>query len=305
MIRSLSLFVSLIALPVMGQELRLPGNAAQTVTTVSSPESLAIATGPFEGGALPTVAAEGTLTRAAWRIPGSGITTLQMLRPLREQLRNAGFVPVYECKDTACGGFDFRFGLDLLPPPSMQVNLLDFRYFAARKDDAFVAVMISRTGGAGYIAIDRVGSGAAPEAQTSAAPIRTETVAAPTDISGGLESIGRVVLGDLAFETGSAQLADGAYGSLADLAAYLNANPTLKIALVGHTDSEGSLNGNIALSKRRAGAVLERLVSAHDIPRRQLSAEGNGFLSPIANNLQAEGREANRRVEAIVISTGE
>jgi outer membrane protein OmpA-like peptidoglycan-associated protein len=63
------------------------------------------------------------------------------------------------------------------------------------------------------------------------------------------------------------------------------------------------LNGNIALSKKRAEAVLETLVSDFNVPRAQMDAQGMGYLSPIASNLTAQGREANRRVEVIVTST--
>ena len=63
------------------------------------------------------------------------------------------------------------------------------------------------------------------------------------------------------------------------------------------------MDGNIALSKRRAGSVLERLVTAYDIPRRQLEAEGMGYLSPLDTNLTDDGRDANRRVEVIITST--
>jgi len=41
------------------------------------------------------------------------------------------------------------------------------------------------------------------------------------------------------------------------------------------------------------------------VPRSQLDAQGMGYLSPIANNLTQEGRDANRRVEVIVTSTSE
>ena len=110
-------------------------------------------------------------------------------------------------------------------------------------------------------------------------------------------------LDDLSFATGSSDLSEGQYASLARLAAYLLANPDKTVALVGHTDSEGSIAGNIALSKRRAASVLERLVSVYDVPRRQMEAEGVGYLSPRASNLTAEGRVKNRRVEVILTST--
>ena len=103
--------------------------------------------------------------------------------------------------------------------------------------------------------------------------------------------------------------AEGAAGrwwlhhSLQALAAFLRADPARRVTLVGHTDTVGALDRNIALSKRRAASVLERLVSAHGVPRAQIAAEGMGYLAPIASNLTPEGREANRRVEVVLLNT--
>ena len=124
-------------------------------------------------------------------------------------------------------------------------------------------------------------------------------------LSNQLEQVGRAVLGDLSFETGSAQLAQGDYASLRALAEYLATTPSRTVALVGHTDSSGGLEANIALSKRRAASVLERLVSVYGADRAQLEAEGMGYLAPLSSNLTEAGRTANRRVEVIVTSTEE
>jgi OOP family OmpA-OmpF porin len=72
------------------------------------------------------------------------------------------------------------------------------------------------------------------------------------------------------------------------------------VALVGHTDAEGGLAANIDLSRRRAAAVRDRLVAQHGIAAERLSAEGVGWLAPRATNATEAGREANRRVEAVV-----
>jgi OOP family OmpA-OmpF porin len=76
--------------------------------------------------------------------------------------------------------------------------------------------------------------------------------------------------------------------------------PDQTISIVGHTDSSGGLDGNIAISRQRAAAVIKRLVVDFGAPRARLTAAGMGYLAPIASNLTQEGREANRRVEAVV-----
>ena len=90
------------------------------------------------------------------------------------------------------------------------------------------------------------------------------------------------------------------YGSLKDLAAFLEEVPDGTLVLVGHTDTVGDLETNIRLSKRRAEAVRTRLIGSFNVDPRRVQAEGNGYLSPVASNLTEAGREANRRVEAIL-----
>jgi OOP family OmpA-OmpF porin len=137
----------------------------------------------------------------------------------------------------------------------------------------------------------------------AAVPATTIQPGSDLPVSQALVQQGHLILSDLRFESGSSELGAGPFISLQDLAAFLKTDADLRVALVGHTDAVGGLNPNIALSKQRAGSVLERLVSAHSVPRRQLEAEGMGYLSPIAPNLTQAGREANRRVEAVLLNS--
>ncbi|MBZ4023697.1 hypothetical protein CKO11_14685 [Rhodobacter sp. TJ_12] len=118
-----------------------------------------------------------------------------------------------------------------------------------------------------------------------------------------IEAKGAVVLDDLVFDSGAATLGTAESASLEALADYLSTRPETRIALVGHTDNDGSLAGNIALSQRRAAAVRQRLIAEYGVAPAQLSAEGAGWLAPRTANLTPEGREQNRRVEAVLAST--
>ncbi|MEO0931944.1 MAG: OmpA family protein [Pseudomonadota bacterium] len=310
MIRQACAVIGLIGGAAQAQVLNFPGNASLQIEEASPLDSYALPTGIWDGAAVPVKVVEGTLTRQSWRIEAASLTTLQLLRPLREQLLNDRFDILFECQTEACGGFDFRFGTEALPPPEMQINIGDFRFLAAERIDAdgpeYVSLFVSRTAQAGYVQVTRVGP--APTSNdtlvvTTAPPLRAADQPTAFDFVTTLEQAGHAVLEDLTFETGSAQLAQTPFGSLQTLADYLLDNPDRNVALVGHTDSSGSLASNIALSKQRAGSVLERLVSDYGVSRSQLEAEGMGYLSPIATNLTEEGREANRRVEVIITST--
>lgn len=286
------------------QQLALPSGSNSTASETADPDSYALPVGPWAEGYIPTKQIEGRITKQAWRIESTGLTTLQILAPLRDQLTDAGYEILYECTDRICGGFDFRFGMDVLRAPDMYVDLTDYRYLAAANADAtrHVSLLASRSAGASFVQIVRTGpSGSSAGKATTSAP---RLLSGDTrDLAVELEQAGHVVLSDLQFETGSSSLGAGPFDSLQTLADYLKSNPTRRIALVGHTDSVGSLDGNIALSRRRAASVVDRLNKTYGVPRNQLDAQGMGYLAPITTNLTPEGREANRRVEAILTST--
>ncbi|WP_212523787.1 OmpA family protein [Actibacterium sp. MT2.3-13A] len=298
-----------LAAPAM--ELDFPGLATQAAEEIAPLSSYTLPVAPWRDGNLETLTAEGAVVQQAWQIQTDGLTTLQILRPLRGQLAEEGFEPLFECEDDTCGGFDFRYAADVLPEPDMHVNLGDFRYLAARKTGAgapeYVSLLVSRSSTRGYVQVVHVGPAAEIAAPGQTASTKTPDAAAAPEgtpkLADRLETKGRAVLGDLRFATGSAELAATEFASLEALAAYLRDNPARRVVLVGHTDSEGALAGNIALSKRRAQAVADYLVGSLDADRSQIGAEGVGYLSPLASNLTVDGREKNRRVEVILTST--
>jgi outer membrane protein OmpA-like peptidoglycan-associated protein len=315
LLRSLSVCL-VCQLPVSANalDLQLPSNAKLLFQEGKAADSTEIAIGPFANGDLPELEAEGEILRQAWSLQ-SNATTLQTMQPLRDQLAAQDYQTLYSCFDSECGGFDFRFELDVFPAPYMHVNLFDFRYLTVRrgtpKGQSYVEVLVSKAGGTSFIQLTQIAPQESGYLQIKTTGTTAVAPASPRDTHANqdqplpvaLETAGHVILADLAFETGSSTLGPGPFATLAALADFLRADPARRVALVGHTDSEGSLDGNIALSKRRAASVLERLVSAHSVPRAQLAAEGMGYLSPISSNLTPEGRDRNRRVEVILLNT--
>lgn len=310
MIRFTALLLGCMAGAAQAQTLTFPSNASIQHEAISPVESYLLPIGIWENGAVPTREIEGRLTQQAWRIAAPSLTTLQFVRPLREQLRNDRYRIIFECQTEACGGFDFRFGVQTLPPPEMQINIGDFRFLAAERTTAagpeVISLFVSRTAQAGFVQVIHAGppqNEVTPLTSMQAEPLRAITALPDASLAAQLDEIGRAVLSDLAFASGSAQLASGEFASLRAVADYLLVHPDRTFALVGHTDAAGDLALNITLSRRRAASVLERLAADYGVARRQLQAEGVGYLTPIANNLTAAGREANRRVELVLLST--
>lgn len=292
----------LLAQPAAALTLDLPATATRALEETEPLGSHLLATGPWSEGALPSRAVEGAVTREAWQVAGPEMTVLELFAPLRDQIAAQGYEVLLDCEDEACGGFDFRGAIEVLPPPAMFADLADFRYLSAEKQGEALSLLVSRSDERGFVQLIRVTPaepGAVP--RVPAVSPGGDAEPPPGDLGARIEADGRVILEGLAFATGSAELAPGGDAALAALAAYLAQSPTRRVALVGHTDAQGPLEANIALSKRRAQAVADRLVTRHGVARSQLRAEGMGWLAPRATNLTPEGREANRRVEAVVL----
>lgn len=101
----------------------------------------------------------------------------------------------------------------------------------------------------------------------------------------------------ITFATGSATLEPSAYRHIEGIAAALKRDPSLQIAVIGHTDNVGSEAANQTLSERRANAVIQTLIQEHGIDQQRLEAAGYGESRPVADNVTEEGRAVNRRVE--------
>ena len=87
---------------------------------------------------------------------------------------------------------------------------------------------------------------------------------------------------------------------IAHVGDFMKKYPTTTAVIEGHTDNVGSAEHNLDLSQRRAEAVVDYLVENFGIDRSRLSAKGYGLTRPVADNATDEGRQKNRRIEAII-----
>jgi outer membrane protein OmpA-like peptidoglycan-associated protein len=99
------------------------------------------------------------------------------------------------------------------------------------------------------------------------------------------------------FLTDSAQLLQASQPAIAGIAATLKAHPDWVVTIEGHTDSTGSDEHNLDLSRRRAAALKEELISKYAIPAARLQTAGFGRTRPVDTNDTMDGRAHNRRVE--------
>jgi outer membrane protein OmpA-like peptidoglycan-associated protein len=125
-------------------------------------------------------------------------------------------------------------------------------------------------------------------------------VGAP-DMRNKLITEGKLVTYGIYFDSGSDKIKPESAGTLKEIASVLKENPTVKIKIIGHTDSDGDDAKNFDLSKRRSVSVKGALSAEYGIEALRIETDGKGETEPIAPNTTSEGKAKNRRVELIKI----
>ena len=293
---------------VQAFELQLPASARQMIARDTVQDRFFAPIGGITDGVLPTRMIEGDVARSAWRIDVAGLTPLQLVDPLRAQLLEAGYELVLDCAALVCGGYDFRFAMEVLPAPNMYVNIRNFHVLTGLRtaqsgSTEAITILASASSGASFVQVIQAGDEVkSNDVETVLPTPRSGAESAQNTLPDALAQNGFAVLGDLDFDSGTSDLGAGPFDALGALAQVLHAQPDLRIALVGHTDNVGSLERNIELSRSRAAMVRQRMIDAYEIAPERMDAQGMGYLSPRTTNLTEEGREANRRVEAVILS---
>lgn len=121
------------------------------------------------------------------------------------------------------------------------------------------------------------------------------------DLRRKLISEGSVSTNGILFDSGSANIQPQSMGIILQISQVLQQEQGMKLKIVGHTDADGDDTTNLTLSKNRAEAVKNALVSVYNVSSDRLSTEGKGESQPVGNNGTADGKAQNRRVEFIKI----
>lgn len=104
------------------------------------------------------------------------------------------------------------------------------------------------------------------------------------------------------FPTGSAQLPQSQWPTLADIARFMKTYPDAHLLLAGHADTAGTDRVNLPLSLARANAVKQVLVTDYEVGSERLMVSGEGSSMPVASNRDSKGKYLNRRVEFVIKS---
>ena len=107
-----------------------------------------------------------------------------------------------------------------------------------------------------------------------------------------------IILNNVHFLNNSFKLEDKSFTELNRLAKYLK-NNDINILIEGHTDSNGTVNNNNLLSRKRAKSVFNFLLN-NGVDKKQITYKGYGSSRPFSNNLDADGRALNRRTSFVI-----
>jgi outer membrane protein OmpA-like peptidoglycan-associated protein len=112
---------------------------------------------------------------------------------------------------------------------------------------------------------------------------------------------GTFTTNEILFDTNKSTIKSTSTTVLNELGKALQDNPTVKVKITGHTDSDGKELDNQKLSEQRAESVKNYLVTNFGIDKNKIITNGKGENSPIADNSKEEGKKQNRRVEFNII----
>ena len=250
--------------------------------------------------------AEGRYTRIRYRGP-AGRNALEVFRNFQAALKDAGFNTLYTCNLAVCDNLSFH-----------KFTSVDGVVSGNRAQEHFVSARLAGAEGTAYVQVyvtenlswPPEGQPAGRRVDKGLAVVQLE-VSEARSMDAGLVTVnadamkkaiaesGRVALYGLFFDTGKASVKPESKPALAEIVKLLNSEPSMRLLVVGHTDTVGSPQGNQELSLRRAQSVVDALVKGNGIEPARLQAAGVGFASPVATNRNEQGRAKNRRVELV------
>lgn len=295
----------------------VPPEARQTARIDDETGQYSVATGPATLDTPPaTLDIDGSRSRVSLVLNDSDLSTFDVARQIETNIEAGGWTVVFSCAQPDCGGYDFRKSRDVIPLPDMFVDLGQFNYLSARPPEdttKAVEILVSRYGSDIYVQTSQIAGKPPPVAPVRRPSADTNTDTGPTQPSahvmqGGIGDLlqrdGRIMIDGLQFAEGSTEVDASGSPTIRSLADWLNADRSRRIAVVGHSDWNGSYDANRAVSRARAQSVANLLNSDFGVQTSQMEIHGAAYLAPLAGNTTEADRNRNRRVEAVLLPNG-
>lgn len=259
----------------------------------------------------PPLHLEGKLTRLWYEAPGS-TRALEIYRNYVNELTGNGFETLYDStKDPKAGqwtnflssffGGEGDFIKNIRSAYVMRAaQTRDLRTGTFQKGSVTVRLIAVSWPKSDRTYQSKEGAYMAVDIMETKAMEQKMVVVTASEIEKSLTANGKVAIYGIYFDTGKFDIKPESKPSLEQIAAYLKSDPKVKLHVVGHTDSVGGFDANLALSRQRASAVASALAKDYGIAAARLTGNGVASLAPVASNATDEGRAKNRRVELVL-----
>lgn len=254
---------------------------------------------------------EGTITNRLYWGP-RGRAPLEIFRNYQSALRSAGFTTVYQCETQQCDDENAQRKMSFWGSKARWADNGASDYYVIRLFQAKPSFNYLHAQKKGVHVQLAVRAGEDDDPNSSGRTLQFLQIVEPAQVDQGnvtvdaaaigdaLKREGKIALYGIHFDTSLAVIKSESAPELAQMAAALKNTPALSVFIVGHTDNQGNFESNVTLSRRRAQAVVDALVTTHGIPRNRLLAQGVANFAPSASNDSDAGRAKNRRVEMVV-----
>lgn len=166
-------------------------------------------------------------------------------------------------------------------------------------DNRILNAKIEKNGGATYISVEVFNDGRDYTLLTvENKPMEDEVTINAEALNKGISETGKIAVYGIYFDTAKSTIKPESKPTIEEILKLLRQNSKLKLFVVGHTDTDGSVESNMKLSSDRAAAVVKLLVE-NGIQATRLKSSGVGPFSPVETNRTDAGKAKNRRVELV------
>jgi outer membrane protein OmpA-like peptidoglycan-associated protein len=261
--------------------------------------------------AKPPMKLEGSVTRI-WYEAANDASSAELVGNYRNELNAQGFNIIYDSsKDPAAGKWTGFLGI--YSWIKIRTNRSNYIFTAADYQGLrVISAVKKRPEGDIYVYLTAVkwprndatykakqGAYAAVDIIEVSPMKQNMVVVKAAEMSKSISLHGKVALYGIFFDTDKATIKPESKAALEEIAKLLKQEPELNLHVVGHTDSTGTFEHNIDLSKRRANAVKTALTKQYGVAAGRLTPNGVASLAPVASNGTDAGRAKNRRVELV------